>query len=66
MFKVFFYFNILWNDLAISIVERTDYFVEWTDHTLEWSDLERSDHGTKSPDTHNRHRCGFSELQKRK
>ena len=32
-------------------VERTDYFVERSDYWLERSDLERSDHGTKWPDT---------------
>ena len=32
-------------------VERTGYFVERSDYWLERSDLERSDHGTKWPDT---------------
>ena len=34
------------------IVERNDFFVERNNFSLERSDLERSDHGTKWPDTH--------------
>ena len=32
-------------------VERIDYIVERSDYWLERPDLERSDHGTKWPDT---------------
>ena len=32
-------------------LKRTDYIVERSDYWLERSDLERSDHGTKWPDT---------------
>jgi len=36
-------------------VERSDYFVGQSDYYVEWSDLEQSDHGTKWPDTFQRH-----------